>query len=116
MIRGRPILRKILVLLVETVFFNWTLNVSRTASYEITLVCLSVRPFITKFFSRLDNQTLDNCIMISKYGRSQIFEKKENWRTEFGRVGPKSDQKLGGFFWPFSQVWFFSFPSNCIQW
>ena len=35
------------------------------------------------------------------------------WRPEFGLNGPKSGPKLD--FFSFSQVWFISFPLNCIQ-
>ena len=51
--------------------------------------------------------------MISSDWRSQIFEKKIS-RPEFRPNGPNSGPKLG--FMPFYQVWFISFPWNCIQW
>ena len=38
--------------------------------------------------------------------------RKKILRPKFGSNKPKSGRKLG--FWLFSQVWFISFPLNCI--
>ena len=86
-----------------------TFEVSRTASYEIDLVVLSVRPPL-----RMSKFSQDWIIsfswyftwwyltMISSDWRSQIFEKKF-WRPEFQSSAPKSGPK--SFFLPFSWVW-----------
>ena len=66
----------------------WTLDVSWTASYEITIVRLSV--------PNLNSQ-----------------KKKKNGDPNLGLEVPKSGPKLG--FSPFSEVWFVSFLGNCIE-
>ena len=87
----------------------WTLDVSGTASYEITLVRLPVRPSVTKssqdwIISFFWYCTWWSLTMIPSDWRSQIFLVKKKRRSEFGsKLGPK----LG--FLPFSQVWLISF-------
>ena len=103
----------------------WMLNISQTASYEITLACLlSVRPFIclslhpSLSFSKLDLFFPD---IVHEYrwpwnlGTDKTrFLKKQNLAaqicTKWGKLGPKLS------FVPFSQVWSISFPWNGIQW
>ena len=51
------------------------------------------------------SDSLQQCLTSS---RSKIY-KKFLFEPTFGPKEPKSGPKLG-FFWPFSQVWFISFP------
>ena len=55
------------------------------------------------------NDSLQQCLTSS---RGKIHEK--NFWPKFLPKGPKSGSKLG--FLSFSQVWFLSFPLNCIGW
>ena len=88
----------------------WTIDVSRTASYEITLVCLSVCPSVRMSVTTFSQDWIISFFlilymmiaMISSDWRSQIFGKK-NWRPETGPNEPKSGPKL--VFLPFSQVY-----------
>ena len=67
----------------------WTLDVSRRASYEITLVRLSVCPSVcpSLSFLKIGYLVTDEARFLKK--------KKKNWRPEFGPNGPKSGPKLG---------------------
>ena len=106
-------------------FFNFLgAHFSRTASFEITLVHLSVCPSaclsLGLSLSFLKIGSLFFLILYMMIADHELAEpefwkkKKKNWQPEFGPYGPKSGSKLG--FLPFSQVWFISFPWNCMQW
>ena len=105
-------------------FSFWTLGISWTAFYEITLVRLyirssvypSVRPSVTKF-------SQDWIISFFWYAHYDswpwylVTDKarlKKKWRPQFGPNRLNSAPKLG--FLPLAQVWFISFPWYCIQW
>ena len=99
-------------------FFKcWMLDVSRTASYEINLVCLPVRQLLlflktgSLVFSDIVHDDSWPWYLVTDEGR---FLKKRNWRPKFRPNCSKSGSKLG--FLPFSQVWFVSFTWNCIKW
>ena len=90
-----------------------TLDVSGTASYEITLVRLPVRPSVTKFsqdwiISFFWYCTWWSLTMIPSDWRSQIFKKKKKkmavriW-VKWAKIGPETR------FVAISQVWFISF-------
>ena len=89
----------------------------RTASYQITLV----RPYVCPSLNFLKIGSLgffdivhdDSWLWYLVADEARFFFKK-NWQSEFGPKGPKSGPKLG--FLSFSEVWFISFPCNCIQW
>ena len=45
--------------------------------------------------------------------QAEVKSTKEKWNPKFGPNGPKLGQKFV-FFLPISEVWFVSFPGNCI--
>ena len=99
---------------------NWTLDVSWTASYEITLVCLSVRPSVRPPLNLLKIESLvfsdivrdDSWLWYLVNGKARFFGK--NWQSKFVPSRPKTDPKWGlsQFYW----VWIIIFPLLCIQW
>ena len=86
----------------KTTIYGWTLDVSRSASNEITLARLSVHLPVTKFSKNWIISFWWLLTMIFSDWQSQIFENKI-WRPKFGPNGPKSDQN--DFFLPFYWVW-----------
>ena len=100
----------------------WTLDVSRTASYEITLVCLSVhlsvRPSLNfvkigllVFAGILHGDSWSWYLMTDK--ARFLKKKKKKWQPEFGPNGNKSGPKWASL--PFSWVLIIIFPWNCIR-
>ena len=99
----------------------WTIDVSRTASYEITLVCLSVCPSVRMSVTTFSQDWIISFFlilymmiaMISSDWRSQIFEKKKlaarNW-AKWAKIRPETS-----FFAIFSSL-LISFSSNYVQW
>ena len=105
----------------EHLLWCWTLDVSRTASYEITLVRLSVCPSLSFLiigslvFSDMVHH--DSCpwYIVNWKARFLKRTKKKGGGSKFGpKKRPKLGPKLG--FFPFSQVCFIIFPSNYRQW
>ena len=106
-----------------SILYYWMLSVSPTASYEITLirlsVCLSCRQ--SQSFLKIGSLFFSDVIHDDSWlrylvtdGARFLKKKKKFWRPEFMPNGSKSCLKLG--FLSFSQVWFICFPWNCIQW
>ena len=95
----------------------WTLDVSRTASYEVTLVRPSVCPSLS--FLKVGSLVCSDIVHDDSWpwylvtDEARFLKKKQLCQPEFGPNGPKSGPKL---FLPFSRVWFISFPWNCIGW
>ena len=91
----------------------WTLNVSRTASYEITIVLLSVRPSLS--FLKIGSLVFSDILHDDSWPWYLVtdearFLKKKNWQPEFEwKSGPKL------VFLPFSQVLFIGFSWNHQQ-
>ena len=88
---------------------------------SLSYVCPSVRPSVTKFTQDwIISFFLILYMMIADHDVWWLTEpdfwkkKQKNWQPEFGLNGSKSDSKL--VFLRFLQVWFISFPWNCIQW
>ena len=103
---------KTVLLYLQKVFFSflvnfWTLDVSRTASYEITLARLSVCPSLS--FLRIGWLVFSDIVHDDSWVWYLVTDE-----ARFGSNGPKSVLKLG--FLPFFQVWFISFLWNCMQW
>ena len=86
------------------VFSIWALNFIGTASYEITLVRLSVRPLLS--FLKIASLVFSDIVHYDRWPRYPVTDEirflKKNWRLEFGLNGPNSRPKLG--FLPFFQV------------
>ena len=81
----------------------WTLDISRTASYETTLARLSVRPSLS--FLKVGSLLFSDIVHDDSWpwylvtDKAIFKKKKKNWRPGYGANRSKSDPKLG--FLPF---------------
>ena len=97
------------------------LHVSGTASYKITLVhlCICQSVCLSLSFFKIGSLVFSNIVHVIAdqdihWLTEPDFWTKKIWQPEFVPNGSKSGPKLS--FWTFSEVWFISFPWNCIQW
>ena len=97
----------VLLLMKYASYTCWRLDVSRAASYEITLVCLSVCPSVrpsvhpSLSFLKIGSLVFSDIVRDDSWpwylvtDEARFLKKKKIWRPKFGPNGSKLGPKLG---------------------